>query len=267
MKLGRWQTLSKGRTLVTDVVNIARKMPLAPILREYDLLEIDRLRRKVRPKISWTPLFLKAYSIVSARRPELRQMYVPLPIPHIYNHPENVALVTITRKVDGEDRLYFARFHRPEEFSLIELQQRYEHFRRAPIKEIRQFRHQDAFSSLPWLCRAPIWWLMMSLWSAKRALNMGTFGMSISGLKSNVGVFHLGPATTVLGCDLIPRKGQNRCTLTFDHRILDGRPVAEILDDLHNAMAKEIADELKSLVNDSVNAQAIATAYTESEAA
>lgn len=248
MKFRRWQTLSKGRTLILDIVNIARKMPMAPLIREFDLESIGQLRAQFRPRISWMVLFLKAYGIVSERNPILRQVYAPLPFPHIYTHPQNVALVTITRVVDGESRLYFARVHRPEERSLEELQKQYEEFRRAPIDQLRQFKRQDLLSSMPWFVRKAVWFLLTHLWPSKRAANMGTFGLSLSGFKGNRGAFHLGPNTTILGCELFPRKGRNRVILTFDHRILDGKPVADVLDDLQRAFANEITEELESLV-------------------
>ena len=248
MKFRRWQTLSKGRTLILDIVNIARKMPMAPLIREFDLQGIGQLRAQFRPRISWMVLFLKAYGIVSERNPILRQVYAPLPFPHIYTHPQNVALLTITRMVDGESRLYFARIHRPEERSLEELQKQYEEFRKAPIDQLRQFKRQDLLSSMPWLVRKVVWFLLTHLWPSKRAANMGTFGLSLSGFKGNRGAFHLGPNTTILGCELFPRKGRNRVTLTFDHRILDGKPAADVLDDLQRAFANEIAAELESLI-------------------
>lgn len=247
MKFRRWQTLSNGRTLVTDIANIASKMPMAPLLRVYDLEDVARLRNRSRPRISWTVLFLKAYGIVSERNPQLRQVYAPLPFPHIYTHPQNVALVTIMRVVDDETRLYFARFHRPEEVSLVKLQQQYDEFRKTPIDQLRHFKRQDLLASMPWIVRKLVWGLLTHVWPSKRAANLGTFGLSLSGFKSNVGFFHLGPNTTVLGCDPFPRKGKNRVTLTFDHRILDGKPAADALDDLQRAFANEITAELKSL--------------------
>jgi hypothetical protein len=230
MKFRRWQTLSKGRTLVLDIVNIAQKMPIAPLMREFDLERIGQLR------------------VVSERNPILRQVYTPLPFPHIYTHPKNVALVTITRVVDGESRLYFARFHRPEERSLVQLQEQYEEFRRAPIDQLRQFKRQDLLSSMPWFVRKAVWFLLTHFWPSKRAANIGTYGLSLSGFRGNLGTFHLGPNTTTLGYELFPRKGRNRVILTFDHRILDGKPVSDILTDLQRAFANEIAQELEALV-------------------
>lgn len=248
MKFRRWETLSKGRTLATDIVNIARKMPTAPLVREYDLEEIARLRAGLRPRISWTVLFMKAYAIVSERNPKLRQIYAPLPFPHIYTHPQNVALVTIMRVVDGEPRLYFARFSRPEEVPLVKLQEEYNEFRKMPIEQLRHFKRQDLLASMPWMVRKLVWGLLTHVWPSKRAANIGTFGLSLSGFKANVGFFHLGPNTTVLGCDPFPRKGKNRVTLTFDHRILDGKPAADALDGLQRAFANEITGELQDLV-------------------
>ena len=248
MKIGRWRTLSNGRTLVTDIVTLANRMPMAPLFRDLDLSELDALRRRVRPRLSWTVLMMKAYSQVAIRNPALRQIYTPLPFQHFYEHPSNVCMVTITREENGEPRLFFARFHSPEKYSLIDLQKSYEHFRRAPVQDIKQYRHQINFARLPVLLRKPLWWLMNSLWPRKRAQHMGTFGMSISRFKETIGTLHLGAATTILGYDLFPKNGQCRITLTFDHRVLDGKPAVDVLEDFYQALVNEITEEVKKLV-------------------
>jgi hypothetical protein len=245
----RWKKLTPARTLVTDIVTIANRMPLAPLLREFDLPELDQLRRQVRPRLSWTVLMMKAYAIVAKRHPELRQIFMRRPFAHIYEHPQNIAQVTITREVAGETRLFFARFHRPEETSLIKLQQQYEFVRRAPLDEVKQFQHQITFARVPAILRKPLWWLLTDWWGSKRALYMGTFGMSISCFREVLGVLHLGPSTTTVGYDMFPRKGKTRITLTFDHRILDGKPAVDILEALYQTISTEITAEVRRLAS------------------
>ena len=248
MRKSRWKNLSPGRILVSDFTMLANRLPLIPLLREFDLPELDQLRRKVRPRISWTAMMMKAYATVARHRPELRQIYMSRPYAHIYEHPSSIAQLTITREVDGETQLCFARFCEPDNCSLIYLQRRYEFFRRAPIADIKQFNHQIRFASLPSPIRKPIWRLLTNWWGSGRAINVGTFGMSLSqGMYETKGTFHVGPMTTIIGYELLPKRGKSRITLTFDHRVLDGAVATDILEEVCQTLRSKIATELKKL--------------------
>ena len=248
MRKSRWKSLSPGRVLVSDFTTFANRLPLIPLLREFDLPELDKLRRKVRPRISWTAMMMKAYATVARHRPELRQIYMSRPYAHIYEHPSSIAQLTITREVEGETQLCFARFCEPDNCSLIYLQRRYEFFRRAPIEDIKQFRHQIRFASLPSLIRKPLWRLLTNWWGSRRAVNIGTFGMSLSqGMYETKGTFHLGPMTTIIGYELLPKQGKSRITMTFDHRVLDGAVATDILEEVCQTLRSNIATELKKL--------------------
>ena len=261
MRPSRWKKLSPGRVLVSDVTTIANRIPFIPLVRDFDLPELDRLRRQVHPRISWTAMMIKAYAMVARQRPELRQIYMSRPYAHIYEHPHSVAQLTITRKVDGESQLFFARFREPDTSSLIELQRQYEFIRRAPIAEIKQFRHQIRFAKLPSFLRIPVWRLLTGWLGSMRAVNIGTFGMSLSrGMYDTKGVFHLGPTTTVIGYELLPKRGKSRITMTFDHRVLDGAPATDILEEVCRTLRSDIATELESLAfEQSKNATSTAT--------
>lgn len=243
----RCKKLSPGRALVSDIVTIANKMPMAPVIRTLDLSELDELRRQVRPRISWTIVMMKAYANVAIKKPVLRQIFASIPFPYIYEHPNNVCMATITREVDNESVLYFARFNRPENYDLVTLQKKYESFRRTPISEIKQFRHQTRFAKCPYLIRKLLWGLMNKAWPSSRAQHLGTFGMSLSGYGEAHGYFHLGPSTTVLGYELFPKKGQCRISITFDHRLIDGKPVVDVIENLHQELIGSIRDELYNL--------------------
>ncbi len=239
---------SNGRRLVDDVIRIAKTFPSAGLYGDFDAGPVTQLRRLTRPKISWNVLYMKAYGIVAARTPELRQCYVGFPRAHLYQHDQVVCMLTIIREFEGENRLFFARFNNPQDENLDELQARYDYLRKAPIEEIKQFRHQIQFAKAPRLLRSLAWWIMFNLWPAKRASHIGTCGMSLSGFKGVYGNQHLGPLTTILGTDALPHKGISRLMLTFDHRVLDGTPAASILQEVHQVLLVEIKQELAELV-------------------
>lgn len=244
--MGHRLPFSNGRRLVDDVIRVATKMPMATFKSQWDVAQIAKLRRMAKPRISWNVLMMKAHAAVAQQMPELRRTYVRFPWAHLYEHHQNVCMMTIGREHNGEERLFFARFNEPDNESLIELQEQYDKYRKAPIEEIKQFRHQIAFAKMPALVRRFAWWALFNVWPQKRASHMGTFGMSISGHRNAHALCLLGSNTTVLGTDPNPRGGVANMLLTFDHQILDGVPAIEAFSRIHTmlvtAVAKELAD-------------------------
>lgn len=252
---GRTIPLSTDRRLVCDVINIANRMPTAPIRCDIDVTEIKHLRRLTGTRISWQVIMMRAFALVSRDVPELRQLYAPLPRPHIYEHHESVCLMTIARKYKGRERLFFARFCQPENYSLIQLQEIFENYRRAPIQNIRQLRHQIRFARMPWLIRKIGWSILTHLWPASRARQMGTFGMSLSSYRDVSGTFHLGPCTATLGYDQLCRKGKAYVTLTFDHRVLDGKPAIDVLNRLALVLKNQVTAEMRMIADHNPDTQ------------
>src|SRR5262245_36562802 len=63
--------LTHHRTLVCDVADLARRVPLFPVERTMNLARVAAAREAACPRIAWSVLFLKAYARVAVRRPEL----------------------------------------------------------------------------------------------------------------------------------------------------------------------------------------------------
>jgi hypothetical protein len=246
--MGKRIKMSNGRRLVGDVIEMANKMPLAAFSGDFDTGIVHSFRRQTRPKVSWNVLYMKAYAAVCKNNPELRRSYVSFPWGHFYEHGPVVCLMTIAREYQGEERLFFARFNRPDEKSLADLQERYDYYRQAPIEEVKQFRHQIMFARMPKPVRRLGWWVMNGLWPQKRASHMGTFGISFSGYKGVYGTQHLGTNSTILGVDPLPRKGVSRLLLTFDHRVMDGTPVTRFMQELQHLMTTSIRVELAEMI-------------------
>ncbi len=245
--MGKRLALSNGRRMVDDVIRMAKQMPIAGLAGDYDFEKVAQLRKKTRPKIAWNVLFMKAYAQVCRQTPELLRAYTTFPWRHLYEHHEPVCMMTIAREYQGEERLLFARFTQPDYFSLEELQTQYDHYRKAPVESIKQFRHQIRFAKAPSLVRRFAWWTLYNAWPAKRATHMGTFGMSFSGHHGAYGSQHLGPNTTTLGVDPMPRRGKARLVLTFDHRVMDGTPATRVFKKMQRMMNTTIAKELADI--------------------
>lgn len=243
----RRKRLSPGRRLVSDISEMALRVPLAGATARIDVSEVAAVRKQVRPRIAWNVLFLKAYALVALARPGLRQRYIRWPWPHLYEHPHNVGMLTVSRQHNGEERLFFGRFNKPEKCSLLELQERYDEYREQPVERIKQFRHQIRFSHAPRLLRKIAWFVLREVWACKAASHMGTFGMSISCFKNVQGNCHVSPMTTTLGVDVVSKNGISQTLLTFDHRVLDGQPIIEILQELGHTLRGPILAELNEL--------------------
>lgn len=260
--MGKRISLSNGRRLVDDVIRMANQMPIAGLSGDFYFEQVAQLRKRTRPKIAWNVLFMKAYAQVCRQTPELLRGYSKFPRPHLYEHHEPVCMMTIAREYEGEERLFFARFAQPDHFTLEALQAQYDHYRRAPIESIKQFRHQIQFAKTPSLVRRLAWWMLFNAWPEKRATHMGTFGMSISGHHGAYGSMHLGPNTTTLGVDPMPRRGKARLVLTFDHRVMDGTPATRVFQKLQHMMNTTISKELAGMIGSKSPASTPLTAAT-----
>jgi hypothetical protein len=247
MASGKRTAIPPERRLICDIVGIAQQMPLVPLAMTIDVAELARCRRRASPQISWAVVMMRAMALVSREFPALRTVYVPLPWPHFYEHPESIAMLAINREIEGQPWLLCARFHQPENHSLVQLQQIYDRYRESPPMSVRQIRHQVRFAKLPWLLRKAGWMIMTRCSAAGKVRMMGTFGMSPSRTRSIHGTWHLGPLTTTLGFDPYCVDGQCHVTLTFDHRILDGLPAAEVLHRLGNVLRNQMCNELRAL--------------------
>src|SRR5438105_4804016 len=99
---GRRLPLSPPRRLTGDLLHFAARVPAVLMQRRMRLGELVAARAELAPAASWSAIFLKAYGAVAAVRPELRRCYQPWPLPHLYEHPVNVASLAVERQVGGE---------------------------------------------------------------------------------------------------------------------------------------------------------------------
>jgi hypothetical protein len=169
------------------------------------------------------------------------------PVPHLYQHPQTVARMTVARKVEGEDWLFFARIISPERVALVELQQVIDNFKNSPIEFVPSFVRQIRLSGCPVFIRRPMWWWALNGSGARHAHRFGTFAMtSISSLGA-VAVQPKCLSTTTLTFGPVDKSGNVDVRIVFDHRIFDGAVVADILARWERALKADVANELRSL--------------------
>jgi hypothetical protein len=245
--VGRNIRLPKSRRLVVDLLTYSKRVPSQAVTRYCNVKEVAELRDKVSPKISWPALFMKAYAIMSARRPELRRLYMKWPWGYFYEHPYTIGRMTVSRQVDGDDWVLFARFVKPEEMSLTDLHNLIIETRDLPVDKIERFRQQIWFAGMPTFLRRIGWWVTLNVSGYMRATRFGTFGLTTI---SSMGAISIHPpctGATTFTFGPVAKDGTVRVTMVYDHRNLDGAPIANFLRELEETINSEVVAELKAM--------------------
>jgi hypothetical protein len=247
---GRTIPLSAARKMIGDFLAISQRIPLAHGERRIDIRDLREAvaaMPRLRPK--WLPLFFKAYAIVAAERPALRRLFVRRPWPHLYEHPENVGSVVISRRIEGDTALLYLPIVAPERLPLRDIERLLKEAYDKPISEIPAFRRQLRLTRIPGFCRGAILRMGMD-WSARqRARRLGTFGMSVL---ADMGVANLStwvPWTTMIHYTPFDDAGSMLLRIAIDHRVLDGVEVAYALRQMEEVLNRQILDEVRQMAS------------------
>lgn len=241
---GRSIRLSPSRRFVTDLMHYAKAVPSVPSQRTMRLDDLIEARATWENRISWCAIFTKAYATVAASQPELRRAYLPFPWPHLYEHPISVASFSVERKYRGEDCVFFVQVPRPESMSLVELDALIRHHRTVPVESVPSFRRALLLSRLPRPIRRMAWWMGLYTDGPSRAHFFGTFGISVVAALGAAGLHLLSPLSTTINYGVFEPDGSIDVRLVYDHRVIDGAPVARALTALEEVLHTQIRDEL-----------------------
>jgi hypothetical protein len=244
---GRHFPLSLPRRLITDLLHFGQQVPSVAVERRMKLALLVQARQRANPKPGWTALFVKAYALLAVRYPELRRAYLKFPWPHLYEHPENVATLSILRRLGDEEAVFFTHLRAPERRSLPTIADHLRRCREQPLASIGSFRRVLRVGRLPRPLRRLLWWMALNVSGKHRARFMGTFGMSVvAGLGASQ--FHTpSPLTTSIYYGLFEPDATLPVRLTFDHRVFDGAVVARALCTLEEILLGEILAEVRTL--------------------
>ncbi|MCA9063276.1 MAG: hypothetical protein KDA96_09460 [Planctomycetaceae bacterium] len=242
---GRRFGIPRNRRLTWDLLAFNRHVPLCAHDRRMSLLPVSEARRNCNVRISWPTLFLRSYAIVAQSVPELRQSWHSWPIPHLYQNPDSVGIVTVHRDVDGSPWLFWGMIVTPENLSLVEIQQQIDTYQNGDVTRV--FRRQWQLSLLPTVLRRLIWCWNLHFAARRRARRLGTFFLSTL---AGRGVEIQLPPSIHTGCLTYGPLDQNGCarvTLGYDHRIMDGSLVADVLVKLESVLNDQIVSELAAI--------------------
>ena len=244
-RTGRRLGIPHQRRLTCDLLWFNRSVPLCGHDRIFRLSELAEFRAETPRRISWSALFIRAFGLVAQQCPELRQTWYRWPVSHLYQHPVNVATLTVHRRWRDEPWLFWGQISEPESLTLEVIQQHIDRFRDDPVTRV--FRKQTKLARLPTVLRRLIWWWNIHIATARRADRLGTFFVStLSGKKTEIQI----PPSIHTGCltfGPVDRNGDCRVTLAYDHRVMDGSFVADVLELLETIMTRQMPAELKQI--------------------
>jgi hypothetical protein len=242
---GKTQRIGRERSIVLDVVHLARKIPSFPVERWFELQELGEIRQAAKRRISWITLFARAYGLVSRDFPELRQTFVSWPFARVYQSPYCVISLAVNRQTESGEQLFFGRLRFPENRSLLEIQAELDECVNGDVRQA--FKQQLRSAALPTWLRRIGWWWRLQVDIPQKARRVGTGSMSVL---ASYGVHNrLHPCMLTSSLSYGPQEADGRMwvTLQCDHRVIDGALAARAINAMHDLLRTQIVNELKTL--------------------
>ena len=146
-----------------------------------------------------------------------------------------------------EDAVFIAHLPDPELRTLTELDASMQRCKVQALESKGAFRRILRVSRLPRPLRRLVWWLGLNLSGRLRTRYFGTFVVT-STAALGVGALHvLAPIAPILTYGPLDPDGALDVRLVFDHRVLDGGPIARAMLDLEETLLGPILEELTRL--------------------
>jgi hypothetical protein len=250
---GRAIRLSLPQRTVLDLLHFAAGVPTVPVQRRMSLGPILAARAACRERPRWTAIFAKAYALTAREFPHLRRAYLKFPWPILYEYPTSIANIVIERDYQGEPSLFSIVIKDPAKQSLRELGRTLQHASTAPTEEIKDFRRSLRIARLPRPLRRLLWLIGLNI-GRQRANYFGTFALSVYSALNAESLHPLTPLTTLLNYGVIDSDGSVNVRIIYDHRTLNGATVARVLARLEDILNSVVADELRSMENNTPQA-------------
>ena len=232
--------------MVIDFLYFATGIPTVPVQRRMSLGPLVAARAACRERPRWTAIFTKAYALVAQEFPELRQAYVKIPWPHLYEYPVSKALIIIERDYRGEVVVCPVSIKDPARQSLLDIGHELQHATIAPVEDIKGFRVAMQLVRVPRPLRRALWWLGLNI-GRQRGNFFGTFAVSVYSALGAELLHPLAPLTTLLNYGVMNSDGVLDVRIIYDHRVMNGVTVARALLRLEEILNSVILEEVQSL--------------------
>lgn len=242
---GRRISLSVPRRMITDLMYFGSRVPMVSVERVMDLSAVIAARNACPNRPPWAVIFAKAYALTAREMPDLRRIFMTLPWPRIYEYPESVAAITLSRMVNGEPTVFARLIKSPDKMRIADLADVIDHAQRVPIEEVREFKRLMQIQRLPQFLRRTLW---------RIGLNRGRWRARLFGTYIVTSVAHLGTGalytptpTNMLTVDVFRPDGRVAMRYLLDHRVFDGIAMASALARLEEILNGPIVEELRAM--------------------
>jgi hypothetical protein len=243
---GRAIRLSPAKRLVLDVLHFSRGIPTVPVQKRMCIAPLAQARAACGKNPRWTAIFVKAYALLARDFPELRRVYVKLPLPHIFEYRSSIASVVIEREYKGELGIFTQIILNPAARTIEDLGEMLEKGITLPVDEISEIGRALRIAALPWPVRRLAWWLGLNI-SGYRARFFGTFAFSVYSALKVESLHPLMPVTTLLNYGVIDAEGNVNVRIIYDHRVMNGATVARALNRLEEILNGAVVEEVRAL--------------------
>ncbi len=246
MKSERYIPLSLPRRLVRDWGDFAHRSYAVGMNATLNVSSLAKERRRHRPPIGWTALFVKAVAVVGCRVPALRQAFMPFPWPHLYLHPWSVATVIVERGWQGESVVFFDQVQGPEKLSLAEIDALIRGMKFRPLPSVGAFRRIIRFGRMPTPIRRLISRAVLYISGRMRARYFGTFSINSIPAPGTEVLQSLTPLTLSLFYGYVESNGDVLIQVLWDQRVIDGQPIRRMLSELESTLNGKMVAELQA---------------------
>ncbi|MGI8977737.1 MAG: hypothetical protein ACR2FY_00780 [Pirellulaceae bacterium] len=244
---GRRVRLSAARGLVVEMLRACRGFPTVVAERRLELGDLVAARRQAAVRPAWSVIIAKAFAIVAADMPSLRQSFIAFPWAYLYEHAEPVASIVVEREYQGENIVFIRCLRQAHLRPLANLDAQMRHAKEASVESVAEYRLFLRLARMPWPLRRFLLWLSFRASGRLREQHIGTFGLT-SPACEGAGMSQLiTPLTATLHYGLLDAGGGLDMRLTFDHRVLDGAEAARALVALEKTLCGAILAEVRQL--------------------
>ena len=243
---GRAIRLSVQRRMIIDLLYFATGIPTVPVQKRMSLGPLLAARAACHERPRWTAIFTKAYAVVAQEYPELRQVYVKLPWPQLYEYPTSTAKILIERDYRGSrpSAQFRSKTRHTNRYATSHPGSSTLQLRRS--KKLRTFADGRNSRDCRVFCGA-----RFGGWGSIGAAN----AVTISGLSDYLctrpskpkSLHPLAPSTTVLNYGVMTGEGVLDVRIIYDHRVMNGTTVARVLVRLEEILNSVMVEEVRSL--------------------
>jgi len=241
--LGTWRRISPSRQMIIDLMYFSTSLPLVSVERTMSLDSVVKARARHQERPPWSAIFAKSFGLVAKEIAPLRQVYLAVPVPHIFEYEESFVSIAYETNIEGEAIVLPVRIRRPDKLPITGFRHKIDEMQNDYLGRRGFYRILEVISYLPVVIRRTIWWIALNIPHLRKRF-LGTFVITSVGFLGANLLTPIAPFTSLLTYGPIQDDGRLTVRLVFDHRLYDGATAARALARLEELLVSCICEEL-----------------------